>query len=66
MRRMCAWCSRFLGVCAPYLDVRTSHGICESCLDRYFPDMGISVEVVDVYEETAQTLWGPVPIGGSS
>lgn len=33
MLRSCAWCGKFIGFKAPYLNLRTTHGICEFCAE---------------------------------
>ena len=42
MNYVCAWCKKPLPTHKPDGDERVSHGICEPCVDEYFP--GIASE----------------------
>lgn len=45
----CAWCSRVTGSKPPYgdkYDKEVTHGICDDCLDKYFPHIADKVHSI--------------------
>lgn len=55
MLRSCAWCGQFMGLKPPYLDLRTTHGICEWCQGVFTKQITHSELTRD--QERSQPQW---------
>jgi PAS domain-containing protein len=61
MKTVCAWCDRIVTASAGADDGMASHGICEECWDRFFPNMG-----TPAFREYVDNLTAPVLVVDNS